>query len=106
MNPGPAGVVQLQQLFQRILNISVSIAFIVLTIMLITAGIKYLTSGGDPKSLAAAGQTITWALLGLLFLALAWLILVLIKAFTGVDVLQFCIGFPGATNALNGCAPA
>ncbi len=103
MNPEPAGVVQLQQLVTRIINLSVSAAFLILTGMLVYAGIKYITSGGDPKSLASSGQIITWSLLGLLFLILAWLILRLIQAFTGVDVTHFCIGFPGITSADNGC---
>lgn len=98
-NPGPAGVVQLQQLIQRIINISVYIAFIVLTIMLVWAGIKYLTSAGEQAALKKAHDQLTWALLGILFLALAMLILRLIEAFTGVNVTNFCIGFPGVSTA-------
>lgn len=93
MNPGPAGPQQLLELVQRLISLSVSLAFLVLTIMLFWGGLKYLTSGGEPKSLGQAAQTITWALLGILFLVLAWLILQLIENFTGVKVTQFCIGF-------------
>lgn len=89
----PAGLNQLQDLIQRIINISVGIAFIALTVMLVVAGIKYLTSGGEPKQLSSANNTVTWALLGMLFLVIAWLVLKLIQAFTGVQVTQFCIGF-------------
>lgn len=92
----PAGVLQLQDLVQRIINLSIEAAFIILTIMLVVAGIKFLTSGGEPKAISSASGTITWALLGMLFLAIGWLILLLIKAFTGVDVTHFCLGFPGA----------
>lgn len=91
---GPAGVVQLQQLIQRIINLLVEAAFIALTVMLLWAGIQFLTSGGDAKVLGRASQTVTWALLGILFLGIAWLILKLIEAFTGVNVTEFCIGFP------------
>lgn len=98
MDPGPAGIKQLQELFTRIINLSVPLAFIALTVMLVYAGIKFITSGGEPKSLQSASGTITWALLGILFLVLAWLILNLIQAFTGVQVTQFCLGFPGAEN--------
>lgn len=93
MNPEPAGLQQLQALFQRILNISVASAFIVLTIMLLVAGFKFLTSGGEQKGLGSAQQTITWALLGILFLAISWLVLLLIEAFTGVKLTTFCLGF-------------
>lgn len=91
-----AGILQLQELILRIINISVRAAFIVVLVVLIWAGIKYLTSGGDSKSISSAGLTITWALLGLLFLALAWLILKLVAAYTGVDVTLFCLGFSGS----------
>lgn len=86
-----AGLIQLQQLFLRIINLIVPLAFIILTIMLLIGGIKFLTSGGDAKATQSAGQTMTWALLGILFLALAWLVLLLIKAFTGVDVTNFSL---------------
>lgn len=99
MGPGPAGVLQLQELFTRIINLSVGIAFIALLIVLAWASIKFLTSGGDAKAIGQASQAITWGLLGILFLVLVWLILQLIKAFTGVDVTTFCIGFPGVPTA-------
>ncbi len=91
-----AGILQLQQLVIRMINISVRLAFIAVLIVLIVAGIKYLTSGGDSKSIASAGLTITWAFLGIIFLVLAWLILRLVAAYTGVDVTSFCLGFPGS----------
>lgn len=92
-NPGPAGRQQLVELFTRIINLSVEAAFMILLLMLIYAGIRYLTSGGDPKSIEAASSTITWSLLGIVFMAIAWLLLRLIADFTGVDVTKFCIGF-------------
>lgn len=94
-NPGPAGLLQIQELFQRVINLSVAGAFIAVLFMLIFAGIKYLTSGGEAKGIGQASQTLTWALLGVLFLVIAWLILRLVEAFTGVPVTKFCLGFPG-----------
>lgn len=93
-NPGiagdcPAGLKELEDLFSNIISVIVSLGFLVMFIMLIRAGIKYLTSGGDPKSISAAHQTVTWALLGIVFMAVAWLILQLIKEFTGINVTLF-----------------
>lgn len=106
MNPGPSGILQLQDLIQRIINLSVGFAFIALTVVLVVAGIRFITSGGEPKSLGQASQAMTWALLGILFLAIIWLILQLIKAFSGIDVTNVCIGFPGApTNCPTGPGP-
>lgn len=91
--PEPSGVLQLQDLIQRIIGLVVGLAFVALLIMLVVSGIKFLTSAGEPKAINSANQTLTWALLGVLFLALAWLGLRLIEAFTGVRVTDFCIGF-------------
>lgn len=91
-----AGVVQLQEMVQRVTSLSIGIAFIAILFMLFWGGIKYLTSGGDSKSVEEANRTVTWALLGVLFLVVAFLVLRVVTVFTGVDVLHFCIGFPGA----------
>lgn len=99
LGDGPAGVLQLQELIRRVINISVGLAFMIVAVMLVVAGIKYLVSGGESKMLGSAAGTVTWALLGALFLALAWIILLLVKALTGVDVTNFCIGFPGVIPA-------
>lgn len=92
----PAGLDQLEQLIQRILNLSVGAAFIIVLVMLVVAGIKFLTSGGEQKGVKQGADTVTWALLGILFLALAWLILRLVAAFTNhPELLKFCLDFNG-----------
>ena len=48
-----------------------------------------ITSGGEPKAISAAHQTFTWALLGIVIMAVTWVIMLLIKAFTGIDVTTF-----------------
>lgn len=93
MSPGPAGVQQLQELFIRIINLSAGLGFVVILIMLIVTAIKYLVSGGEPKALSSANNSLTWTLLGLVFLVLAWLVLRLVEAFTGVPLTNFCLGF-------------
>lgn len=89
MGPDPAGLIQLEILFKQIINIFVGLSFIALVIMLFWAGVRFLTSGGEPNAVKAASQTVTWALLGMLFLVIAWLILQLIKTFTGIDITFF-----------------
>ena len=89
----PAGILQLQQIIQRLINLSVPFAFIVLTIMLVYSAYKFIGSSGDPKVLQAARGTAIWAVLGIGFLALAWVALRTIENFTGVTVTTFCLGF-------------
>ena len=105
--PDAAGLTQIEAVFSRVISLFVGGAFVALFVVLVWAGIKFLTSGGDPKALQAAGQAVTWALLGILFLAIAWLVLQLIAAFTGIDALKtFDVGklcLPGTD--LGTCVP-
>ncbi len=90
-SPSPAGLQQIEDVFTKVISVIVGLAFIISLVMLAWAGIKYLTSGGEPKAISAAHQTVTWALLGILFLAIAWIILQLVQAVTGVQVTFFDI---------------
>lgn len=89
LGPDAAGLTQIEQVFSSVISVIAGLGFVALLVMVILAGFKYLTSGGEPKAVQQAHQTITWALLGVVFMAIAWLILQLIYAFTGVDVTKF-----------------
>lgn len=90
-----AGIVQVQELLTRIINISVTLAFMAVTVWLVWGALKFfITSGGDPKALAHAWSSVTWTFMGLFFMVLAWLSLKLILAVTGADVTKYCLGFP------------
>ena len=91
MGPPPAGLDQIEDLFKSIISVIVGLGFIVMLVLIVWAGIKYLTSGGEPKAVQSAHQTVTWALLGIIFMAIAWLVLQLIKVFTGIHVTIFNI---------------
>lgn len=86
-----AGLPQIEYLFSRIVCTTVPLAFIAMLVMLIIAGIKYLTSAGEAKAIQAAHFTVTWGLLGILFMAIAWLILQLIQSFTGLQITTFSV---------------
>lgn len=96
----PAGLAQIEDTFSNFISVFVGFAFVALLIVAMMAGFKYLTSGGEPKAVSAAHQTLSWALLGIFMMAVAWIVLLLIKEFTGVNVLNFniktlCNGIPG-----------
>jgi hypothetical protein len=97
LGPEPAGPKQIEEVFSRVVSVSVGLAFVVLVFALIWGGVKFLISGGEAKALQQARQTITWAGLGMMFLIVSWVALLLISSFTGVDVTKFniCILFPG-----------
>jgi len=82
----------LEKVFATVVRSVLALAGVVFFIMLLAGGYKYITSGGDPKKTAEAQGTLTWAVGGLVFIALAYLILRLIAAFTGVNsILNFTI---------------
>lgn len=59
------------------------IAAVVSIIFIITAGLKYVTSSGDPKKIASATSTLTYAIIGLAVTALAFVILRVVEHFFG-----------------------
>ena len=81
-------------IFNNIINLALGFAGLALFIMLIIGGFKYITSAGDPKKTESAKNTITYAILGLVLVVLAYLILVFISTFTGVDVTIFRVNIP------------
>lgn len=81
----------LEAVFTRVLTVAVSLAILALFVMLVVGGFKYLTSGGDQKATASAKQTMTYAILGLGLMIVAYIIFLLIETITGVGVLNFVI---------------
>lgn len=86
------GVPSLGCLSQVIANI-ISVAFIFLgatcLVFLLLGAIKYIFSQGDPKAIQKAKGTITYAIMGTVFVALSFLI---------VETLAHLLGFPSFLN--------
>lgn len=78
-------------------NITFYISLAVVVMFLMIGGIKYATSGGDPKSAAAAKQTITNALIGALiviaFRALLAFIITVVLGGNDFELSNFKPGF-------------
>lgn len=90
----PAPLSALEPLFGNVIGIVIGLAGIVLFILFIAGGFQYLTAGGNPQAVEGARKTLTFAILGLVLIALSYLILKLIAIFTGVDVTTFKIFQP------------
>ena len=87
----PAQLSQLEDVFKNVVSAALGLCAIVLFIMLILGGYKYITSGGDPKGIEGAKKTLTYAVGGLLLILLSLLILNLIENITGVTITEFKI---------------
>jgi hypothetical protein len=82
----------LEGIFQNTLSVVLGIAGIALFITLVMGGFQYMTAGGDPKKVAAAWTTLTYAVVGMILVASSYLILVFIQEFTGAPgILDFVI---------------
>ncbi len=89
VGPSPAPLSALEDVFGNVVKTILSLGGIVLFIMLLSGGFKYLTSGGDPKAVEGAKNTLTYAIGGFVLLAFSYLILVTIGTFTGTgDILK------------------
>ena len=73
----------IEGVFDNIISALLAVAGIILFITLILGGIKFITSGGDPKGLEEAKKTLTYAIIGIVLVAMGYLVLVLISDFTG-----------------------
>ena len=79
----PAQLNDFSDMFGNIIAAVLGLGGILLFIMLLLGGFRYITSGGDPKSVEVARNTITYAIFGLVLVASAVLIMNIIAFITG-----------------------
>ena len=82
----PARISDIVPIIAKIISLLAPAAAIAVFVMILVAGFQFLTSGGDPKGVASARTTFTYAILGVILVVVVWLILTLIEAVTGVPV--------------------
>lgn len=83
----PAQLSDLETVFGNLVTSIISFGAIVLFLMLLSGGFKYLNSGGDAKSVEVAQKTLTYAIGGVVLLAGSFLVLRIIGTFTGTDAI-------------------
>ncbi len=82
----PAQISDFIDIIKAIIRILVPAAGTAFFIMVLVGGFKFVTSGGDPKAVASAKATLTYAIIGVILVVVSWLILLVVQAITGVDV--------------------
>jgi hypothetical protein len=65
---------QVNDLIANVVNVLSAIVGIVAVIMIIYAGFKYITAGGDAGSISSAKSTLIYAIVGLVIAAMAQII--------------------------------
>lgn len=86
-NNAPNTLKDLEKVFVNIVTAAVPAAGLVLFVILLFGGLSYMSAGDDPKKVSSAKQMITYAIIGMIVVAMAFLILKLVALFTGVDAI-------------------
>ncbi len=81
-----------------VVGILLLISAILAFLYLILGGIQWITSGGDKSALETARNKITSAIVGLIIVAAAWAVMLLIGQFIGFDILKGNVPIPTIEN--------
>jgi hypothetical protein len=82
--PDEVKIVELSPLIQGVIIIAFIVAIILTFLFLIWGGLQWIMSGGDKAKYEEARNRITAALIGLVIVALAWLLIKLATHFLGL----------------------
>lgn len=81
----PACISDILVVIQNLIGFLAPAAAIAFLVMMLYGGFKFIFSGGDQKQVASARSTMTYAVIGIILVVVAWLVLVLVSDLTGVD---------------------
>lgn len=82
---------QLNKVFSTLIGLMTIVAALWFMIQFITAGIQWISSGGEKSNLDQARDKITHSLIGLIIVVSAWIVIGLIGKVIGLEILN-----PGA----------
>ncbi len=77
---GSAGI---NNLLGKIIQLIYAVAGVIFVFMVIISAVQWILSGGDKEAVGKARGRLTWAVIGIVFLALAWVIISVIGQVTG-----------------------
>jgi hypothetical protein len=73
-NGGEDATTKINRLVKQVINILSAVVGIVAVVMIIFGGLRYITSGGNDANVTSAKNTILYAVIGLIIVALAQII--------------------------------
>ena len=87
----PLKLFDLDIVFSKVVFVIIAFTGMVLFLMFILSGIKFITAGGEPQKLESAKKTLTYAVFGVVLITCAYLIMKIIEVITGVPVSLFSV---------------
>lgn len=90
----PGFKVEPNEIIASTILLVIAIAGLVFFVMLLMGGLRYLTAGGDEKSITAARQTLTNAFIGLIIVVASFVVAQIIFAVFNIDPLVQVINLP------------
>jgi hypothetical protein len=82
--PSEVKITEFSPLIQGVIRIAFVVAIILTFLFLLWGGLQWIMSGGDKAKYEEARNRITAALIGLVIVALAWLLIKLVTHFLGL----------------------
>lgn len=86
---GDQGAAGISFLLDNIIGIFFSAGAIAFVLMFVWGAIQMILSGGDKEAIAKARSKITWAIIGVVLMALSFLIFALLQYITGFTFFRF-----------------
>lgn len=93
---GYVTITQIGTVINNLISVVAAIGGMGAFLMLIFGGFRYITARGDPKALQGAQNTILWAVLGLVFIIIAYITLRFVGDFLGIRTTEVCIPSEGS----------
>ena len=81
----PTSLACIPVFINNIINALVPLAGVMAVIFIVWSGIRFLTSGGDPVKVEGAKKTLTYAVIGLVIILMAFVIIKIFSTVSGVD---------------------
>lgn len=76
-----------QSVVSGIIQLLLTVAFVIAFLFLVFGGIRWILSGGDKTAAEGARGTLTAALIGLVIILAAWLIIFIIEQAFGIKII-------------------
>jgi hypothetical protein len=81
-----------QKLIPNLIGLAFIVGVLIFFFVFVSAAIQWISSGGEKASIEAARGKLMNAVIGLVLLLLVFMIIKLIEAFFGIDILKINIG--------------